>query len=274
MIVSVKLMYTYHRIHPLPIPHPMEKQLVDEQTIEEKNEPTWDSTIKTLIFAAIIAGIFRSFFFQPFHIPSGSMKNTLLVGDYLFVSKYAYGYNRYSFPLGLPLFKGRIMPGAPQRGDVVVFHMPKLGKDFIKRIIGLPGDKIQLRAGVVYINDAPLQREPLGAYYDEDFKQNVPLFKETLPEGKTISILKWKRYNSANDTEMYEVPAGHYFVMGDNRDNSRDSRYLDEIGFVPAENLVGRAEIIFFSTDGTADWLNPVSWFTALRLDRFFMTIH
>jgi len=233
---------------------------------------------RTLIIAFILAITFRSFAFEPFHIPSGSMKNTLLVGDYLFVSKYSYGYSRYSFPMGLPLFKGRIMEfNPPKRGDVVVFRYPQNPHiDFIKRLMGLPGDKIQLKEGIVYINGEPLKRKQLPDYADDENKNNVKSvssFAETLPEGKVINILKQYKLGPADDTQLYVVPPGHYFMMGDNRDNSHDSRFLEDVGYVPEENLVGRAEMIFFSTDGDAKLNDPSTWFSAMRPDRFFKRI-
>ncbi len=238
---------------------------------------SWNETIRTILVALLLAVVFRSCAYEPFHIPSGSMKSNLLVGDYLFVSKYSYGYSRYSFPFGLPIFSGRVLETLPQRGDVIVFRVPSNPRiDYIKRVIGLPGDRIQLKEGIVYINGKPLPREPLDNFADDEIKtsiKSIPRLSETLPEGKTITILKERREGMADNTPVYEVPPAHYFFMGDNRDNSRDSRYLREVGYVPEENLVGRAEIIFFSSDGTADWYNPISWVTSLRLDRFFQHI-
>jgi signal peptidase I len=276
---------------------------MNDQPPEPKKYP-WNDNIRTILIAILLAVTFRSFVFEPFHIPSGSMKSTLLVGDYLFVSKYAYGYSRYSFPFGLPIFKGRILETKPQRGDIVVFRFPKNPRiDFIKRIMGMPGDYIQVRQGIVYINGKPLPRTPIDTYEETEGRSSscletrqptpestefwqqmpelmrkpeqgshaVPHLSETLPEGKIITILKECERGMADNTINYKVPAGHYFMMGDNRDNSSDSRL--SVGFVPEENLVGRAEFIFFSTDGSADWLNPVSWFSAMRLDRFFKHI-
>lgn len=243
----------------------------------DKKENSWNETLRTVIFAMLLAVVFRSFLFEPFHIPSGSMKNNLLVGDYLFVSKYSYGYSRYSFPLGLPLFKGRVLSNTPKRGDIVVFREPSNPRvDFIKRLIGLPGDRIQVRDGILYINDVPLPRKQLDDYMDDENPRNIrsiTQFAETLPEGKIINILKERRDDTPNNTKVFEVPKGHYFMMGDNRDNSQDSRF-PMVGYVPETHLVGRAEIIFFSTDGSAVFSNPISWFSALRGDRFFKTLH
>ena len=254
---------------------------MSDKPIEKKKESKpWDDNIRTVFIAFLLALLFRSVAFEPFHIPSGSMKNTLMIGDYLFVSKFSYGYSRFSFPLGLPDFDGRILEfEKPKRGDIVVFRVPtNTHVDFIKRIMGLPGDKIQVKEGIVYINGNALKRDPLPDetdYTDNHTAKSISAYAETLPEGKVIHILK--QYNKgdgpADDTQVYEVPPDHYFMMGDNRDNSRDSRYLDEVGFVPAQNIVGRASIIFFSIDGTATTANPVSWFTALRVNRFFKWI-
>ncbi len=238
---------------------------------------SWDETIKTIIIALLIAVVFRSLAFEPFHIPSGSMKGTLLVKDYIFVSKYAYGYSRYSFPFGFPLFEGRILqPGKPERGDVVVFREPANPRiDFIKRVIGLPGESIQVQDGIVYINGTPVPRRRIDDFVDMENPndiQTIPRYVETLPNGRNITVLDEKRYGNADNTPVFHIPEGHYFMMGDNRDRSRDSRFPD-IGYVPEENLVGRAEIIFFSTDGTASWGNIISWFTAMRFGRFFQSL-
>lgn len=247
-----------------------------EQSEEKKRYP-WDDNIRTVLIALLLAVTFRSCAYEPFHIPSGSMKSNLLIGDYLFVSKFSYGYSRYSFPFGFPIFEGRIFETPPQRGDVIVFRVPYNPRiDYIKRLIGLPGDRIQVKEGVVYINGTALARRPLDEYADDEMWnqiRSIPRYLETLPEGKTITILKERRGSPADNTLVYTVPEGHYFFMGDNRDNSRDSRYLKEVGYVPQENLVGRADLIFFSTDGTAKWYNPLSWFTAMRLSRFFQKI-
>jgi signal peptidase I len=251
---------------------------MSEQVAENPKKFSWDETIRTIVTALLLALLFRSFAFEPFHIPSGSMKDTLLVGDYLFVSKYTYGYSRFSFPLSLPIFKGRILDShKPQRGDVVVFRVPSDTRiDFIKRIIGLPGDQVQVKGGIVYINGAPLPRTPTGEFADAENPSNVKSIKrfaETLPEGKVIGILKQYEHGAADDTQLFNIPPGHYFMMGDNRDNSHDSRYLNDVGYVPEENLVGRAEIIFFSADSTADLKNPLTWIPAMRFDRFFKLI-
>lgn len=226
-------------------------------------------TAKTVVFAVLLALIFRSFLFEPFHIPSGSMKGNLLVGDYLFVSKPTYGYSRYSFPLGFPLFEGRkFVRTRPERGDVVVFRKPSdPGVDFIKRLIGLPGDTIQVKEGIVYLNGIPLPRQQVEDFTEFDpetqTQVTIPQYLETLPNGRSYKVLDQTRFGLVDNTGVYTVPLRHYFMMGDNRDNSTDSRYLHEVGYVPEENLVGKAELIAFSMgDGIS-----------LRLNRFFTWI-
>jgi signal peptidase I len=227
-------------------------------------------TVKTLVYAVLIALGVRTFLFEPFNIPSGSMKPTLLVGDYLFVSKFAYGYSRFSFPFGLPLFEGRIFGSLPHRGDVVVFKLPSdETTDYIKRVIGLPGDRIQMIHDVLYINGKPVDEQPAGEFPDEEGGQTVmePMFKETLPGGATHFIIDLSKTGPLDDTPVFEVPPDHVFCMGDNRDNSLDSR-TTQVGYVPVENLIGRAEILFFSVDGTARFLEPWTWPTAIRWNR------
>ncbi|MDX1974065.1 MAG: signal peptidase I [Rickettsiales bacterium] len=250
---------------------------VSTQPIDKRPKP-WDDTIKTVVIAVLLAVIFRSFLFEPFHIPSGSMKNNLLVGDYLFVSKYSYGYSRYSFPFGFRFFDGRIgTDERPKRGDVIVFRLPRAPRiDYIKRVIGLPGDQIQVTNGVLYINGNRVDKRAIDDFNDDEQTNNVkpiPRYEETLPEGKVIAVLDEMRHSEADDTGIFIVPEKHYFVMGDNRDNSRDSRF-DEVGYIPEENIVGKAEIIVFSSNGSARWINPISWVTSLRFGRFFQLIH
>ncbi len=209
-------------------------------------------TAKTLVMAILLALIFRSFAYEPFHIPSGSMKSNLLIGDYIFISKFSYGYSRYSFPLAIIPFKGRVMENhMPQRGDIVVFRPPgQPNVDFIKRLIGLPGDRIQMKDGLLYINDKPVEKEYVDDWVDEDLPpiDNVlKRYKETLPEGKSYLAVYKPVMGSAENTQVFVVPQGHYFMMGDNRDNSQDSRFENPVGFVPEENLVGRADLILFS---------------------------
>ena len=227
----------------------------------------------TLIVAILLAGIIRSFLFEPFHIPSGSMKPTLLVGDFVFVKKYAYGYSRYSFPFSINFFSGRIFNKPPQRGDIAVFRYPSDPSiNYIKRIIGLPFDRIQMRSGKLFINDIEVSKIKDGQFIDQinGEKISVDEFVEILPQGKKIHILDLANTPQDN-TGIYEVPAGHFFVMGDNRDNSQDSRFLDHVGFVPEENLVGQASLIFFSNaqELWKFWL----WNDSIRFLRIFKNI-
>lgn len=250
-------------------PHPPKKGVLQD---------AWESG-KTLIIALFIAVIFRSFAYEPFHIPSGSMKGTLLIGDYLFVSKYSYGYSRYSFPFGIDWFEGRIGSNKrPERGDVVVFRLPTNPRvDYIKRVVGLPGDRIQVRGGTLFINGNAVPREPAEPFQDDEYTDRdvfMKRFKETLPEGKAIYVLDEPGEGQLDDTQEYIVPEKHYFMMGDNRDYSQDSRVLNRVGYVPEENLVGRAEVIFFSTDGSAAWWELWKWPFSLRLERSFTAIH
>jgi signal peptidase I len=217
--------------------------------------------IRLLVHAGIIALVIRTFLFQPFNIPSGSMKATLLVGDYLFVSKYTYGYSHYSFPLSPNFFSGRILSSTPERGDVVVFRLPaEDSTDYIKRVIGLPGDRIQMRQGWLHINDQPVKRERIADFIGESpcpisFINRVARWRETLPNGVSYESLDCSDQDRFPDTtDVYTVPEGKYFMMGDNRDNSTDSRF-SSVGFVPLENLVGRAQVIFLSLrEGERAW--------------------
>ncbi len=229
--------------------------------------------VKTIVYAILIAVVVRTFLFEPFSIPSGSMIPTLLVGDYLFVSKYSFGYSRYSLPFGLPLFSGRLFGHEPERGDVVVFKLPADNTtDYIKRVIGLPGDRIQMIDGILNINGVPVRREPAGDFTAGGaVRQVYHRYYETLPNGRRHEIIEIGDSGPLDNTNVYTVPPGHYFMMGDNRDSSRDSRFLGEVGYVPFVNLIGRAEVIFFSVDGSA--LHFWNWPDSIRFDRLFRSI-
>ncbi len=249
---------------------------------------------KTILGALAIALVFRSFILEPFNIPSGSMVPRLLVGDYLLVSKWSYGYSRYSFPLGLPIFEGRLFDTAPTRGDVVVFKTPQDNRtDFIKRVIGMPGDQIQIQGGVLYINGIAVPKRRLPDFIvpqtpSDDCSRDqatggqatrqpdgtmacvYPEYEETLPGGRKVQILDQIPAGPGDNTPVYVVPADNYFMMGDNRDDSADSRFgiPEGIGFVPKENLVGKAQVMFFSIDYTAHWWEIWKWPFSIRASR------
>ena len=227
--------------------------------------------IKTIVIAGALALGFRSLLFEPFNIPSGSMIPTLLVGDYLFVSKYSYGYSRYSFPFGIAPFDGRIFETPPERGDVAVFRQPQNESvAFIKRIVGLPGDRIQVTDGVLRINDVAINRVRKGFATASDGYNVIrfAVYQETLPNGKSYLIQERSDDDDVLDnTNVFLVPEGHYFMMGDNRDNSRDSR-TTSVGMVPAENLIGRAERLFFSHNSSAHLWEIWKWPFAIRYGR------
>lgn len=233
-------------------------------------------TLKTVFWAIVIALAVRTFAFEPFNIPSGSMIPTLLVGDYLFVSKYSYGYSKHSMPFSLPVIPGRIFSSEPERGDVVVFKLPAdPSQDYIKRVIGLPGDTVQVRGGRLYINNKLVERERIEDYILTDGTGQsaaVPQYLETLPNGKVHRILElFGDQGPSDNTEAFTVPEGHFFMMGDNRDNSADSRaFPSRFRFVPIENLVGRAEFLFYSKDSS----QPIYDFSSIRFERLFRGVN
>jgi len=233
--------------------------------------------VKTIVVALAIAFVLRVLLFQPFTIPSASMEPNLYEGDYIVVSKWAYGYSKYSsgLPINLPLGEDRVFGRAPARGDIVVFKLPRDDKtDYIKRVIGLPGDRIQMINNVLHINGAPVDDVVVsrGEIADLFGPRAMTQLRETLPGGRSFNIQDFGPGGDLDDTPVYEVPVGHYFMMGDNRDNSIDSRVQESagVGLVPDENLVGKAEIIMFSWSPGASLINPVSWFANIRPSRFF----
>jgi signal peptidase I len=248
----------------------------------KKKPGGWVESLKTVLYAGLIAVGIRTVAFEPFNIPSGSMIPTLLVGDYLFVSKYAYGYSKHSLPFSPDLFQGRIFGSLPARGDVAVFKFPRDNStDYIKRIIGLPGDRVQVRLGRLYVNGQEVPRESLGLYTVEGDgpRLTVRLYRESLPASagaaaKQHQILEASDDQQYDNTPEFLVPPNHVFAMGDNRDNSLDSRDMRiGVGFVPLENLVGRAEIIFFSVDGSAAWWEVWGWPFAIRWGRLLTVV-
>lgn len=273
------------------------RHYADRPSDEAKETPA--GFIKSLLILALLAWALRSLVVAPFSIPSGSMLPTMMIGDYLFVSKWPYGYSSASFPFEFPPFEGRILGSTPQRGDIVVFEGPG-GLDVVKRVMGVPGDTIAVEGGRVILNGKEIQRERV-----EDFLVPIspnsscrvvppavpmtrqtqdgsaacvyPAYRETLPSGRTFQVLDQTDSSPADNFGPITVPEDHIFVMGDNRDDSLDSRYpviSGGMGFVPMDRVVGRAELVFWSTDGSASWLNPLSWFSALRTERLATDYH
>ena len=265
----------------------------------EEAEETTGGFIRSLLLLALAAWALRSLIVAPFSIPSGSMLPTMFIGDYLFVSKWPYGYSSASFPFEFPPFEGRVLGSLPERGDVVVFEGPE-GQDVVKRVIGLPGDVIAVRGGRVILNGQALPRERLPDFLmpispnspcrvvapatemnrpgsDGQPACVYPAYRETLPGGPSYQVLDQTDVSFADNFGPVTVPQSHLFVMGDNRDDSLDSRYptiAGGMGFVPVDRVVGRAELAFWSTDGSASWINPLSWFSALRTDRLGTDYH
>jgi signal peptidase I len=277
---------------------------------KEPKKESWWSFLRFLLLLFLGMVLLRSCIVAPFSIPSASMLPSLMTGDYLFVAKWPYGYSRYSFPFGIVNFDGRVMGGAPERGDIVVFRHPGPdNQDWVKRVIGLPGDQVEIRAGVPVINGQPVQRERIADFLVPVSKNSpcqpagpatrsvtaengqsacsYPRFRETLPGGRSYEVLDQiedvaSRRNvddrtpaGADNVAPFRVPEGHVFAMGDNRDDSMDGRFpiaAGGVGMLPIENIQGRALINFFSTDGSAEWLLPWTWFSAARWDRIGQT--
>lgn len=269
-----------------------EKELLSKKAKESgKQKDDFRELLKAMTIAAVIALVIRTFLFEPFNIPSASMYPSMLIGDYLFVEKYSYGYSQYSLPLGLIKFEGRIMADDPKRGDVAVFRKPTDTRiDYIKRVIGLPGDTVQLKEGRLYLNGEMVKREWLGSEQQNDgHNTNVyQKYKETLPNGVEHYIYEISDSDYYDNTREFLVPQGFYFVMGDNRDGSLDSRAQAEVGFVPAKNMIGRAAILFYSTEGIGDkcvregifaamqsvGCKVIEWPKAIRYSRMFRRVH
>jgi signal peptidase I len=241
---------------------------------DKKQSALWEN-VKVIIQALLLAMVIRTVFFQPFTIPSGSMMPTLLVGDYIFVNKFSYGYSKYSLPFSPNLFEGRIFASEPERGDIAVFRFPPNPSiDYIKRIVGLPGDRIQMIGGVLHINGQPVPKVQDGVFtsdYRLDPGTDVPVFRETLDNGVSFDTLDQAQGTRGDDTREFIVPEGHYFAMGDNRDNSLDSRF--DVGFVPAENLIGKASLIFFSLGNDTSFREVWKWPANMRWDRLFKVV-
>jgi signal peptidase I len=269
----------------------------DPPATEAKESP--GSFLKSLLILALLAWALRSLIVAPFSIPSGSMLPTMMIGDYLFVSKWPYGYSSASFPFEFPPFKGRIFGSLPERGDIVVFEGPG-GADVVKRVIGLPGDTVAVEAGRLILNGKPVPRQQVDDYVMPISPNSpcrvvqpaeamtrptsegsagcvYPAYRETLPGGRNYVVLDQTDQSIADNFGPVTVPQSGLFVMGDNRDDSLDSRYRVEaggMGFVPIDRVVGRAERAFWSTDGSASWINPLSWFSALRTNRLGTDYH
>lgn len=250
----------------------------EEDILQESKGNEFYELVKIALWAVLFATIIRSFLYEPFNIPSSSMKPTLLIGDYLFVSKFSYGYSKYSFPFSPDFIEGRVGGGEkPQRGDVAVFRNPKhVNIDYIKRVIGLPGDRIQVIGGRLFINGEMVPREFIKNVDVQEGSGKTPmaLYKETLPNGVTHFIYEEGDVGALDNTQEYIVPEGSYFMMGDNRDNSQDSRVLNSVGPVPLENMIGKAKILFFSTDGSAHLWEIWKWPFATRFSRLFTDIN
>ena len=263
-----------------------------KQHAEPGRGPEWAEFCVFLLKLAVLVFAFRTFLLTPFHIPSESMQPKLMVGDYLLVAKWPYGFSKASLPFEVPKLEGRLFPNLPERGDVVVFKAPPgQGDDYIKRVIGLPGDTVQMKGGELYLNGRKLPRRQLTdhvhprspnspCYASENETidtQGAPVcryehYVERLPNGRSYRTLDLVEGGAGDDTALFSVPDGHMFLMGDNRDRSADSRFPalkgDAVGIVPLANLVGRALVIVYSTDGSADWLDPRSWLSAARTER------
>ena len=233
------------------------------------------SNIKSIIIAVFIALLIRSFIAEPFNIPSGSMKPNLLVGDFIFVSKWSYGYSKHSLPFSIPLIPKKIFSKIPKRGDIAVFKTPEDNRtDYIKRVIGLPGDKIKIINGQIILNNNKIFRKKTNDFIDNDKKSSLKRVRKYIEyfDDLEFEVLDIMDNGMVDNTELFTVPEGHFFVMGDNRDNSQDSRFLNIVGFIPFDNLVGKARFIFFSLENSR-FLEIWKWPKAIRVQRIFKAI-
>ena len=241
--------------------------------MNSKNTNNFISNIRSILYAIIIALVIRSFIAEPFNIPSGSMKPNLLVGDFIFVSKWSYGFSRHSLPFSIPIIPKKIFNKLPKRGDVVIFKTPQDNRtDYIKRVIGLPGDKIKINQGNIIINDNFIIRKKLDDFIDNDKSatiNRIRKYKEYFFD-REIEVLDITDQGIVDNTKLFEVPKGHFFVMGDNRDNSQDSRFTNLVGYVPFENLIGKAQFVFFSLENSR-FLEI--WTKSIRFERLFKKI-
>ena len=246
-----------------------------ENVVIKKNY--WLDNFKTFFIAILIALTLRTFAFEPFSIPSGSMKPTLLEGDYLFVSKYSFGYSKHSFPMSFPGFSGRVFGKYPKRGDVAVFKFTQNTRiDYIKRIVGLPGDTVQVKDGILYLNNIAINRKSKGTWSAKDrnnVMQTYNRYEESLSDDFIYDVLDATPNGMLDNTDVYTVPDGHIFAMGDNRDQSSDSRILSQLGFIPFNHLVGKAQIIFYSRDRSEPLWKLWLWPKSVRLERIFKKI-
>ena len=247
-----------------------------DKSVKKSATNEWVETIVVVVEALLIAIVLRSFLYQPFSIPTASMQQTLMIGDYFIANKWTWGFGKYSFPIALP-FNGRIFGSEPRQGDVVVFRpVPEPDRDFIKRVIGMPGDRIQVINGLLHINGVAVERESLGLreFADENgLVERIPAYRETLPSGASYVTFDRTPRSELDNTRVFVVPDGHYFMMGDDRDNSADSRVPSMVGYVPYDNLVGPAQFVVVSFDGSTSIFRPWTLFTGFRGERFLKPV-
>lgn len=250
---------------------------MSDATKKKTGKGEFRETVVVLVQALLIALVFRTFAFEPFSIPTASMQHNLMIGDYILASKYTYGYSRYSLPYSEVPLRGRVLGSLPERGDLAVFRPVPQNENYVKRVIGLPGDRIQVLGGILHINGEPVEREPVRQDVDRDsggITIPVTIYRETLPNGMSYEIQEISDNAQFDNTGEYTVPPGHYFMMGDNRDRSLDSRALNQVGYVPLENFVGKAEWRFFSIQDNIPPWQIWRWPGNIRLDRMFTSVY